>query len=1045
MSRYNPKWDAEPVLEAAQAWIRRCLVEEGSLFGTDALWTREHLQQVVVAFTENPDAGSEAFLMKLERQMQQAPPEAVRLMAELLWVLMLFQSNIRQATKRDTIATVWGWSGTPLDPSHPLLHDDVLRGIGSPGTAYNTLRWRELNYVIGLSLDLATRARDERTAILLDRDRFEAWIASAPQEGRRQFRHLFRYLAFPDHNERIAQDRDRRLILRAYDGLADDVIRGMPDAQQDDALNALRSRLKQETGRADIDFYEAPFDARWKPGAAAPEDDEAPAFELGFGLLRERFLSWLPGFAAFPTDRRYLQQERTYKDELLEHFRYMVLAPLARGEWTEAGEAFLALLTRPLVQDANKPQNIVGWRYIDLIRKLDAAGRAQFAEAMATLLDEAVPIVPRVDAFIARWKEIAGEEQRILPGAQRSITGFCLGLAHPRHHIFLKTKELRQALRVIDPAFNWSTGGLTGADVARVDELAQQVFERLEVEGWDPVDLIDAQGFLWIAGNQHNWSAVGDVVGEEDEEIEGGSAAMPNRNPDATRPPLNRILFGPPGTGKTFHTINAALEVLDPQCLAQHASTGEQGRVRLKARFDALSREGRIRFVTFHQSFSYEDFVEGLRADSDESGALQYRVEPGVFRQICDDARGAARAASDVGIREGARIWKISIDGTGPSQTREHGFQHGEARIGWGEVGDLDDEHLTESDAYQALGSNDRNTLNAFAREIQPGDVLLCISSASEVQAIGVVQDDYRFEARVPEGVRSDYNNVLPVRWLATGLQLNLRALNGGIRFTLKTVYELTRFSWAELAEAIGSEGIRLDGKGPEAVLAPRDHVLIVDEINRGNVSRIFGELITLIEASKRAGAPEQLEVTLPYSKKRFQVPANVYLVGTMNTVDRSLAGLDIALRRRFSFVEMPPRPDLLRGVTIAGVDLERLLEVINHRIEALLDGDHAIGHAYFMQLDNGDPLPRLAEVFRSQVVPLLQEYFFEDWERIAWVLNDHRKASVRHRFVVSSPLDEALFGSSAEGVPDRKLWRLNEQAFGEPESYAGIIDASRD
>jgi len=1040
MSRYNPKGDVGPVLAAARTWIERCLIDQGSLFGPLSLWTSTHLRQVVVAFTENPDPGDEAFLVKLERQMRSAPPDAMRLMAELLWVLMLFQSNIRQVKKRETIATVWGWSGIDLDPSHPLLHDDVLRGIGSPGTAYNTMRWRELNYLIGLSIDLAGREGGERKATLLDRDRFERWIEHAPQEGYRQFRHIFRYLAFPDHNERITQGRDRRLILQAYTDLGEDEVRGMTDAQQDDALDRLRVRLKHETGRTDVDFYEAPFAAKWRPGAAPEDnadDDGNPAFDLGFAVLRERFLSRFPDFGGFATDRRYLQQERVYKDELRELFRQMVLAPLRRGEWTAAGEAFLALLVRPLVQDEGRPQNIVGWRYIDLIRQLGGPGRAQFAQALAALLDEDVPVAPRVDAFIARWKAMAGDGRKILPAAQRSITGFCLSLAHPDRHVFLKTTEMRQALQVLDPGFNWSSAGLTGADVARVDALAMRVFDRLKREDWAPADLIDAQGFLWVAANQSGGPRVADADGAYEEE---GSETMADRNGNVERPPLNRILYGPPGTGKTYHAINAALEVLDPEYLRQQASSGKAGRGRLKARFDALLHEGLVRFVTFHQSFSYEDFVEGLRADSDESGTLRYRVEPGVFRQVCDAARGAAGIASDIGIRDGARIWKISIDGTGPSQTREYGFQNGEARIGWGEVGDLGDERLPESVAYQSLGSNDRNTLNAFSREIQPGDVLLCISSASEVQAIGVVQGDYRFEASVPKGVRSDYNNVLPVQWLAKGLQLNLGALNGGVRFTLKTVYELTRFSWADLAETVAAAGIPLEGgrKGPAR--APRDHVLIIDEINRGNVSRIFGELITLIEESKRADAPEQLEVTLPYSKKRFQVPGNVYLIGTMNTADRSLATLDIALRRRFAFVEMPPRPDLLRGVAIEGVDLERLLEVINRRIEALLDRDHAIGHACFMPLRNGDPLEKLAGVFRSQVVPLLQEYFFEDWQRIAWVLNDHRKSSDDHRFVRSRQPDANLFGSDAEGIPERKLWCLNPDAFHRVESYAGIV-----
>ncbi|MBA3486838.1 MAG: AAA family ATPase, partial [Lysobacter sp.] len=510
--------------------------------------------------------------------------------------------------------------------------------------------------------------------------------------------------------------------------------------------------------------------------------------------------------------------------------------------------------------------------------------------------------------------------------------------------------------------------------------------------GAKPDDIIfvtpEAEGGYRIfrkAGAGSAASAAIPVVAAFVKEISSTQAAM-------SPVPLNQILFGPPGTGKTYHSIDAALAVLDPDWLA--ANLGPTGRKALKQRFDELLQARRIRFVTFHQSFSYEDFVEGLRADNDEDGNLRYRVEPGVFKSLCDDARGAAQVASAVGIRDGARIWKISIEGTGASVTRDYGFKHGQARIGWGEVGDLHDEHLADHPEYQKLGSNDRNTLHAFSSEIQPGDVMLCIGSATQAQAIGVVQGDYRFEATVPAGVRTDFNNVLPVRWLATGLTLNLRGLNGGIRFTLKTVYELSRFGWPELAEAIEAADIKLGGATGTPARQPLDHVLIIDEINRGNVSRIFGELITLIEASKRAGADEQLEVVLPYSKKSFAVPANVYLIGTMNTADRSLMGLDIALRRRFEFVEMPARPGLLAGVVVDGIDIEAMLTVMNQRIEVLLDRDHHLGHAYFMPLKSDRTLARLAQIFRSQILPLLQEYFFEDWERIRWVLNDQHKGT---------------------------------------------------
>jgi len=215
--------------------------------------------------------------------------------------------------------------------------------------------------------------------------------------------------------------------------------------------------------------------------------------------------------------------------------------------------------------------------------------------------------------------------------------------------------------------------------------------------------------------------------------------------------------------------------------------------------------------------------------------------------------------------------------------------------------------------------------------------------------------------------------------------------------------------------------------------------VLIIDEINRGNVSRIFGELITLIEPSKREGAAEALEVTLPYSKSRFCIPANVYIIGTMNTADRSLSGLDIALRRRFTFKEMPPRPELLDAIIIDGVNVGQLLRKLNDRIEVLLDRDHCLGHAYFMPLSDEQTLENLAFIFRQQILPLLQEYFFEDWERIAWVLNGQP-------FVqrVAENLVNLFSAEVASNLQDAdKRWRINESAFTSIDSYRGILGAA--
>ncbi len=521
--------------------------------------------------------------------------------------------------------------------------------------------------------------------------------------------------------------------------------------------------------------------------------------------------------------------------------------------------------------------------------------------------------------------------------------------------------------------------------------------------------------------------------------------STPRKDAAMANAPLNQILFGPPGTGKTYNTINHALAILDPEFLTQHQDGSDTARKALKARFDELVKAGRIDFVTFHQSFSYEDFVEGIRAQSNASDQLEYKVESGVFKRLCDIAR-TSEVPVTTGIRSKPRIWKISINGTADTATRRYCFDHNEARIGWGETGDLANPDLEKNAYYQSLGSNDRSTLNSLAQEMVPGDIVICIRSVEQIEAIGVVSGPYRFEQEVPSSIREDYQHVRPVNWLYTDVGLSILPLNDDVRFTLKTIYPMDRFSWGDLLAYLQQSGKQLqeaaklastDGKKP--------YVLIIDEINRGNISRIFGELITLIEPSKRAGAIEELSTTLPYSRKLFSVPDNLYLIGTMNTADRSLAGLDIALRRRFTFVEMPPKPELLADTEIDGVNIGQLLEVMNQRIEVLLDRDHCLGHAYFLPLKfkQARTLDKLAFIFKNQILPLLQEYFFEDWERINWVLNGQQTDDRSCRFLIqpdgNSQLTKLFGNELANQLQDRR-WKINESAFTNIESYRQIL-----
>ena len=427
-----------------------------------------------------------------------------------------------------------------------------------------------------------------------------------------------------------------------------------------------------------------------------------------------------------------------------------------------------------------------------------------------------------------------------------------------------------------------------------------------------------------------------------------------------TSPALNQILFGPPGTGKTYATIEAALEILAPEFL----QANKKNRIALKKRFDELAADGHIEFVTFHQSFSYEDFVEGLRAES-KDGQLHYDVVDGVFKKLC---------TKDIATPIG-ELFKLGESfGTGYVVT------HSSADI----------VELSKPKGKQLpIGMSILSTLADYVREGR-----LSVADIRNRLVFDKVP-----ETKLDPFIVNGYLNILPA------------------------LVE-------RLLEASTNRSEMTPNPKPGSA-----RVLIIDEINRGNISRIFGELITLIEPSKRAGADEALNVTLPYSKKHFSVPNNVYLIGTMNTADRSLAGLDIALRRRFTFREMPPKPELLEKITVGELNIAQLLRVMNQRIEMLLDRDHCLGHAYFMPLDSDRTLERLGQIFREQVLPLLQEYFFEDWQRIQWVLNDHRK-SPENCFIEQPPFKpDLLFGDQVVLSNQNNQWLINEEAFARIES----------
>ncbi|WP_087547658.1 McrB family protein [Acinetobacter sp. WCHA39] len=423
--------------------------------------------------------------------------------------------------------------------------------------------------------------------------------------------------------------------------------------------------------------------------------------------------------------------------------------------------------------------------------------------------------------------------------------------------------------------------------------------------------------------------------------------------------PLNRILFGAAGTGKTFNTINHALSIIEDKSLED---LEKEEREDLKNRFDEYKNKGQIKFVTFHQSFSYEDFVEGIRAETNDQGNLRYEVKSGIFKEICELTKTTEfRSILGKEFGRGYILQAVSSDVLTVKKPN----------------GNLI--HLSVDLANLLLES--------VAEE------KISIEDLSEKTALDKLDNNHGLlEPYIVNG----YNSV-----------------------------------WANLIKLVLE--FRNQNNQPT-----KPHVLIIDEINRGNISRIFGELITLIEATKRAGADEALSVTLPYSKEEFAVPDNVYIIGTMNSSDRSLTGLDIALRRRFTFIEMPPQPNLLKDMSVEGVDIERLLTVINQRIEILIDRDHCIGHANFMVLKEQPTLENLAHIFKQKIIPQLQEYFFDDWAKINLVLNGNGmlKPKPVEKSVIFPNVDSEDLGY----FEDKKTWELVPTSFKSIASFAKII-----
>ena len=465
------------------------------------------------------------------------------------------------------------------------------------------------------------------------------------------------------------------------------------------------------------------------------------------------------------------------------------------------------------------------------------------------------------------------------------------------------------------------------------------------------MDFYEYSSLLWNQYAKENKSTH-DILNNSDNE----GYKMTDNDKKLTYP-LNQILYGPPGTGKTYSVVRKALEIIE--------GNGSNN----ISKFKRYIASGQIKFITFHQSYGYEEFVEGIKAET-KNDNISYRIEDGAFKRICKRANGDKILLKEV-----------------KEELAEDDFKKLYEKY-------IDKLPLFSNNTYGKILETPTDKQPFYLYKNNQSSILIKPQNSNDPKTIScdkLIKDIFHNDSY---GMPS-YEPVI-------------------IQDILSQEYESYKTNHIN-----------------------KNYILIIDEINRGNISKIFGELITLIEPSKRLGADDEIMVELPYSKEKFGVPSNLYIIGTMNTADRSIALMDTALRRRFDFVEMMPEYDTLNKTIIEGINVGEMLKTINERIEYLYDRDHTIGHAYFINVSD---LKTLANVFKNKILPLLQEYFYDDWEKIRLVLGDNQKdenlqlVKIKRNMAV-----ERLFRGKIDYIDDKILYEINSEAFNNPQSYIEI------
>jgi 5-methylcytosine-specific restriction protein B len=892
MAREANEMNLPPVIAAYQQWIAKCLIADGSLFSSANLWTPELVEEVRAAFVDHPDMGKESsFWEKLKKQMQNASPAAKHLMAEMIWAMLAFPCNINAETKRNSIRAVWAYSGEMLSENSPLLNNDVLVGIGSGGQGYLNGYWRELTFIIKLTADLKKKNLVERQQLFSRYDGFVEWISKIPEGDVRQFRHILRYVAFPDHVERIASNKHRQEILERFGVASEKETRNWGDRQVDEAVFELRVKLQKEFPGQILDFYEPPLKARWK----ADEESSTPPM-----VLKETETA--------------VQPEPVYPQH-----RYWTFSA---GEGGEMWEDFY-----------NKGIAAIGWDDLGDLTKFK------------------------------NKEEIRLKLQELFPGdsSQKNNANACWQFAQD-----IKVGDIIFAKQGFSKLFGY---GVVESDYHF--DGSRQNYQHTRQVRWQSkgeweMPAEDGKMAMKTLTDITRWpdfvKKIGTIAGLK------FGAELPEQSSLATR-------------GTAYWWLNANPKIWDfrsdsvgaHQTYTSHNDKGNKRRI--YEYFQAVKPgDLLLGYVTSPEKeiVAIGRITKSLHTDPKEGEVFEFEKIEQLKKPVAWSELQSVPALTNCEplVNNQGSLFRLT-------QAEFDTIRK------MSEAPETDDElrasitPFTEADALQDLFIDKPEQLSVILSRLRRKKALILqgppgVGKTFVARRIAYALMGYKDDSRIH--------------------MVQFHPSYGYEDFIQG--YRPTRSGSLERRDGVFYEFARSARNDPRGTW-----VFIIDEINRGNLAKVFGELLMLLEAEKRG--PKH-SVSLTYSEKdeEFYLPENLFVIGTMNTADRSLAMVDYALRRRFAFATFGPALDT---TTFANWFLQKgaskdLLNKIRTGIAKLnseilkergLGEDFCIGHSFFCPADTEKPDDHwYSEIIDSEIKPLLKEYF-ESADRVETLVKE--------------------------------------------------------